>query len=113
MLPLPPTPYEACERVTVRVNSLSLVRYRSNDYSVPTQFGHRQVLVKGYVHRIEIICGSEIIARHQRSYEREIAIYDPLHCSNTRVAHWTKPRLSPDGSYRSALRICGACWKRG
>jgi transposase len=79
MLPLPPAPYEACEKVTVRVSSLSLVRYRTNDYSVPTQFGHRQVLVKGYVHRVEIVCGSEIIARHPRSHEREVAIYDPLH----------------------------------
>jgi hypothetical protein len=79
MLLLPPTPYEACEKVTVRVSSLSLVRYRTNDYSVPTQFGHRPVLVRGYVHRVEIACGSEVIARHQRSYEREAAIYDPLH----------------------------------
>ena len=79
MLPLPATPYEACEKVTVRVSSLSLVRYRTNDYSVPTQYGHRQVLVKGYVHRVEIVCGSEVIARHHRSYERETAVYDPLH----------------------------------
>ena len=79
MLPLPPVPYEACEKVTVCVNSLSLVRYRSNDYSVPTRFGHRQVLVKGYVHRVEIVCGSDVIARHQRSYEREVSVYDPLH----------------------------------
>jgi hypothetical protein len=35
------------------------------------RFGHRQVLVKGYVHRVEIICGAEVIARHARSYERE------------------------------------------
>jgi hypothetical protein len=54
-------------------------RYRTNDYSVPTQYGHRQVLVKAYVHRIVIVAGSEIIAEHQRSYEREAAIYDPLH----------------------------------
>lgn len=79
MLPLPAAPYEACEKVAVRVSSISLVRYRTNDYSVPTQFGHRQVLVKGYVHRVEIICGAEVIARHERSYEREAAIYDPLH----------------------------------
>lgn len=79
MLPLPPAPYEACEKVTARVSSLSLVRYRTNDYSVPTEYGHRQVLVKGYVHRVEIGCGSEVIARHARSYEREAAVYDPLH----------------------------------
>ncbi len=40
MLPLPATPYEACEKITVRVTSLSLVRYRGNDYSVPTEYGH-------------------------------------------------------------------------
>jgi hypothetical protein len=58
---------------------LSLVRYRSNDYSVPTEYGHRQVLVKGHVHQVVIICGCEVIARHQRSYERESAVFDPLH----------------------------------
>jgi transposase len=79
MLPLPAAPYEACEKVTARVSSLSLVRYRTNDYSVPTEYGHHQVLVKGYVHRVEIACGSEVIARHERTYERETAVYDPLH----------------------------------
>ena len=79
MLPLPATHYEACEKVATRVNSLSLVRYRGNDYSVPTQFGHRQVWVKGYVHEVVITCNNDVIARHERSYEREAVIFDPLH----------------------------------
>ena len=79
MLPLPAAPYEACEKISGRVSSLSLVRYRSNDYSVPTQYGHRQVWVKGYVHQVVIACGSEVIARHERSYERETVVFDPLH----------------------------------
>jgi hypothetical protein len=79
MLLLPATPYEACEKITVRVTSLSLVRYRGNDYSVPTEYGHRQVLVKGFVHEVVIACASEVIARHQRSYERETVVFDPLH----------------------------------
>jgi transposase len=79
MLALPASPFEACEKVVVRVSSLSLVRYRTNDYSVPTEYGHRLVLVNGYVDCVEIFCGSEMIARHRRSYEREKAIYDPLH----------------------------------
>jgi transposase len=79
MLPLPATHYEACEKVATRVNSLSLVRYRGNDYSVPTQFGHRQVWVKGYVHEVVITCNNDVIARHKRSYEREAVIFDPLH----------------------------------
>jgi hypothetical protein len=79
MLPLPATPYEACEKITVRVTSLSLVRYRGNDYSVPTEYGHRQVPVKGFVHEVVIACASEVIARHRSSYEREAVVFDPLH----------------------------------
>jgi transposase len=79
LLPLPAAPYEACETISARVSSLSLVRYRTNDYSVPTPYGHRQVWVKGYVHQVVIACGSEVIARHPRSYERETVVFDPLH----------------------------------
>ena len=76
--PLPP-PYDACEKVPATVSSLSLVRYRRNDYSVPTSFGHREVIVRGYVHEVVIACGTEVIARHPRSYEREDFVFDPLH----------------------------------
>jgi len=79
LLPLPIAPYEACEKVAARVSSLALVRYRGNDYSVPTRHGHLQVLVRGYVHEVTIACASEVIARHPRSYEREAVIFDPLH----------------------------------
>jgi len=72
-------PYEACERRPARVSSLSLVRYERNDYSVPTAYGHRTVLVRGYVDQVVISCGAEIIARHKRSYAREDFIFDPLH----------------------------------
>ena len=60
-------------------NALSLVRYRRNDYSVPTDYGHREVLVKGYVDEVVIVCGSEEIARHRRSYAREALIFEPRH----------------------------------
>ena len=74
-----PAPYDACEKVATTVSSLSLVRYRLNDYSVPTTYGHREVLVRGYVDTVVISCGAEIIARHVRSYEREDFVFDPLH----------------------------------
>ena len=76
---LPPVPYDACHKVATRVSSLSLVRYRNNDYSVPTRFGHRDVLAKGYVDRVEIACGGETIAVHARSYDRAEFVYNPLH----------------------------------
>ncbi len=77
--PRPPAPYDACDRRPARVSSLSLVRYDRNDYSVPTAYGHRPVLVRGYVEEVVIACGAEIIARHPRSYAREDFIFDPLH----------------------------------
>src|SRR5664280_909943 len=79
LLPLPASEYEACEKRVMRVSSMSLVRYRTNDYSVPTEYGYRDVLVKGYVHEVVIVCGSQVIARHRRSYQREDMVFDPLH----------------------------------
>ena len=79
LLPLPAAPYEACDKRLTRVTSMSLVRYRTNDYSVPVEWGHREVLVKGFVHEVVICAANEVIARHPRSYEREDMIFDPLH----------------------------------
>jgi transposase len=78
-LPTPPAPYDACHKVATRVSSMALVRYRNNDYSVPTRYGHREVLAKGYVDRVEIVCGGETIAVHARSYDKAEFIYNPLH----------------------------------
>ena len=79
LLPLPPVPYDACDTRTTRVTSLSLVRYRRNDYSVPTAYGHREVVVKGSVDDVVIVCGSAAIGRHRRSDGREELIFDPRH----------------------------------
>ncbi len=39
--PLPSAPYEACAKATGRVSSQFLVRYKTNDYSVPSTYGFR------------------------------------------------------------------------
>jgi transposase len=77
--PRPPMPFDACDRRPARASALSLVRYERNDYSVPTAYGHRPVLVRGYVGEVVITCGAEIIARHERSYAREDFVFDPRH----------------------------------
>ena len=79
LLPLPPVAYDACEKQAGRVSSLSLVRYRTNDYSVPVAYGYRDVLVRGYVDQVVISCGAEVIARHPRSYEKDDFVFDPIH----------------------------------
>jgi hypothetical protein len=79
LLTLSVAPYEACDKHVTRISSLSLVRYRTNDYSVPVAYGHREVLVRGYVDRVVINCEAEMIARHRRSYHRDDNVFDPIH----------------------------------
>ena len=79
LLPLPAVPYDACDQQASRVSSLLLVRYRTNDYSAPVAYGHRDVLVRGYVDQVLISCGAEVIARHPRSHEQDDFVFDPIH----------------------------------
>jgi len=76
---LPAVPLEPCEKRAARVSSTALVRYRGNDYSVPTCHGFQDVMVKGFVDQVVILCAGEEIARHQRSYGSGVFVFDPLH----------------------------------
>ena len=76
---LPAVPLEPCEKRAGRVSSTALVRYRGNDYSTPTSYGFQDVLVKGFVEEVVILCHGEEIARHGRSYGQGVFVYDPLH----------------------------------
>ena len=76
---LPATPLEPCEKRAARVSSTALVRYRGNDYSVPTAYGFQDVMVKGFVAEVVILCRGEAIARHPRSYGQGVFVFDPLH----------------------------------
>ena len=76
LLPLPAAPFDVRQTV---LSSQSLVRYRTNDYSVPVAYGYRDVMARGYVDQVVISCGSEVIAQHPRSYERDDFVYDPVH----------------------------------
>ena len=112
--PLPAVPYDACDKQSVRVSSLSLVRYRSNDYSVPTAYGHQEVLVRGYVHEVVIACGAEVIARHARSWEKEDYIYDPLHylaLIERRPMRLIRPHRWLTGTCRKPSSSCVDVWR--
>lgn len=76
---LPVVTFDPCHMVTGRASSMSLVRYRTNDYLVPTAYAQQEVVIKGYVDRVAVICGEEQIAVHPRSYEREDFIANLLH----------------------------------
>ena len=76
---LPAVPLEPCEKRAARVSSTALVRYRLNDYSVPTRYGFQDVVVKGFVAEVVILCAGGVVARHPRSYAEGAFIADPLH----------------------------------
>lgn len=60
MAPLPARSFDACDQASGRVSSLSLLRYKTNDYSVPVAYGHRDVWIRAYVDRVVIGCGGEV-----------------------------------------------------
>jgi hypothetical protein len=108
---LPEAPFEPCDKRPAKVSSTALVRYRMNDYSVPAANGFRDVLVKGFVNKVAIICGASEIARHPRVYGRGQFVFDPKHtilrCSSKSPAPWTRRLLCRAGPCRSRSSICG------
>lgn len=76
---LPMRPYPCCQTLAVKANHLSLVTYRTNRYSVPVEKAHEALTLHAYVERVEIACGSEVVASHVRSWAREQDTLNPYH----------------------------------
>lgn len=79
MLPLPAVRFEGCRLQSTIASSLSLVRFDDNDYSVPVECAHHQVLVKGFCDEVVLCQGAREVARHRRVWEREQVSFEPLH----------------------------------
>jgi hypothetical protein len=78
-LDLPPVPFDACKKQPTRANSLSLVRFDDNDYSVPVNYAHHEILIKGYVDRVVLCHREKVVAEHKRSWGKEGVFFDYLH----------------------------------
>ncbi len=78
-LPLPAAPFDACRKQPTRANSLSLVRFDDNDYSVPVDYAHHEILVKGYVERVVLCHKDTAVAEHVRSWGKEGVFFDYRH----------------------------------
>ena len=79
MRSLPPGPFEARRIENRKVNTLSLVRFNRNDYSVPTKYAHREAIVIGSIDQVRIVVNTRVVAEHVRDWEAENVHYDPLH----------------------------------
>ena len=71
--------FEARRIELVTANSLSLVRFDRNDYSVPTAYAHRPITVVGGIDRVRLLCREEVVATHRRNWGREHTTFDPVH----------------------------------
>jgi transposase len=78
-LDLPPVPFDACRKQPTRASSLSLVRFDDNDYSVPVDYAHHEILIKGYVDRVVLCHKERVVAEHKRSWEKEGVFFNYLH----------------------------------
>ena len=78
-LPLPSASFDACRIESRKVTSLSLVRFKTNSYSVPVEYAYREVTVKAYVFHVAICHKETVIATHERCYEKHEFVFDPVH----------------------------------
>ncbi len=77
---LPDVPFDPCRKTSVSASSLSLVRFLCNDYSVPTQYAHHEIILKAYVDTIQLYTKEgDHIAGHKRSWLKHQISYDPRH----------------------------------
>ncbi|MHB8148216.1 MAG: IS21 family transposase [Vulcanimicrobiaceae bacterium] len=77
--PLPTVLPEPCIREYARINKFSEATYKTNRYSVPTAYAHRNAIVECYATRVRIVVDDSVAADHRRCFGKQQSILDPLH----------------------------------
>jgi hypothetical protein len=78
-LPLPERSFESRRIDDGTVNSESLVRFETNDYSVPVRYAHRKVIVIATVDEVRFVYEDRLLARYPRCWNREKVFFEPVH----------------------------------
>jgi transposase len=79
LLPLPKQDYPACETRPVKANAYSQVVFETNRYSVPHVYAGKQLVLRAFPFKIEVLSLENVVATHSRCFGREQDIIDPLH----------------------------------
>ena len=79
LLRLPANEFPSDERVEVEVGKTPYVRFDLNDYSVPHDCVQRTLVVVASLDTVRVLEGLNVLATHQRSYDRAQPIEDPAH----------------------------------
>ena len=76
---LPTNAFEARRIELGQANSLALVRFDGNDYSVPTAQAHQPITIVGGLDEVRLVCRDRLVARHRRHWGKEHVTFDPVH----------------------------------
>ncbi len=78
-LPLPAHPFDPCIFQPAGVDKYQTFHFDNNRYSVPRPYAFGDVTVKGYIDRVVVVAAGQVVACHERCYDRNQQILDPLH----------------------------------
>jgi len=79
LLAFPKQSYEARRIEHAGADSLSLVRFDGNSYSVPTAYAHRKVTIVGGIDKVRLVVDNHLVAKHRRHWGKEHTEYNPIH----------------------------------
>ena len=78
--PLPGRRFDACViRPATAVDKYQTVAFDGNRYSVPRAFAFQMVAVKGYVDRVVVVAGGQVVASHPRRLDKHAMVLEPTH----------------------------------
>jgi transposase len=79
LLPLPPEPFPAHERLQVEVGKTPYVRFDLNDYSILHDHTERTLVVFADLDQVRIVDGNKVVGVHARCWDRGMQIEQPEH----------------------------------
>jgi hypothetical protein len=79
LLSLAAREFRCCVTKPTYLTAYSQVEFETNRYSVPADKAQRNLVLRAYPFRVEILDQENVLATHVRSYARDQDIYDPLH----------------------------------
>ncbi len=77
--PLPERAFDPCIARQAVADKYQTVAFDANRYSVPRPWAFRSVTVKGYVDRVVVVAGGQVVAEHPRCHGHSQQILDPVH----------------------------------
>ena len=79
LIALPENPFPTDERVEVRIGKTPYARFDRNNYSLPHTHVRRTLTVSATPTQVRILDGGEVLACHERCYDKALQIEDPAH----------------------------------